>query len=37
VPDEAEMFELMVIAFEVAAKRSLQDEKERLGSIAVIE
>ncbi len=37
VSDEPDQFELMVIAFEVAAKRSLQDEKERLGSIAVIE
>jgi len=31
------MFDLMVVAFEVGANRTLQDEKERLGSIAAIE
>jgi hypothetical protein len=37
VSDEPDLFDLMVIAFEVASKRSLQDDRERLGSIAVIE
>ena len=37
VSEEPDLFELMLVAFEVAVKRSLQDENERLGSIAVIE